>query len=283
MKDFILTLSCVDKPGIVRSVASFLAELECNILDSAQYGDPMGGCFFMRVHFQGSAVAQEVEALQTQFTPIAERYGMKWALYDSAQKPRTLILVSKFDHCLHDLLYRRRIGELPCDVVAVASNHGDAEKAVVAENLPFQEISITKETKVESEEKLRALIKKLDVELIILARYMQILSADFCTDYEGRIINIHHSFLPSFKGARPYNQAYDHGVKLIGATAHFVTADLDEGPIIEQDVARVDHSFTVDDMIAAGRDVERQALSKAVRYFGERRILMNGAKTVIFK
>jgi len=283
VKDFILTLSCVDKPGIVRSVASFLAELDCNILDSAQYGDPTGGCFFMRVHFQGSAVAHEAKALQTQFTPIAERYGMKWALYDRAHKPRTLILVSKFDHCLHDLLYRRRIGELPCEVVAVASNHGDVEKAVVAEGLPFQEISITKATKADSEEKLRALIERLDVELIILARYMQILSAAFCADYEGRIINIHHSFLPSFKGARPYNQAYDHGVKLIGATAHFVTADLDEGPIIEQDVARVDHSFTVDDMIAAGRDVERQALSKAVRYFGERRILMNGAKTVIFK
>ncbi|MGD8326048.1 MAG: formyltetrahydrofolate deformylase [Sphingomonadales bacterium] len=283
MKDFILTLSCVDKPGIVRSVASFLAELECNILDSAQYGDPTGGCFFMRVHFQGSAVADDVEGLRSQFTPIAERYAMKWAMYDRSKKPRALILVSKFDHCLHDLLYRRRIGELPCDIVAVASNHSGAEKAVAAEGLPFHEVKITKETKAESEANLRKLIADHDVELIILARYMQILSADFCADYEGRIINIHHSFLPSFKGARPYNQAYAHGVKLIGATAHFVTADLDEGPIIEQDVARVDHSFTVENMVAAGRDVERQVLSRAVRYYGERRILMNGVKTVIFK
>lgn len=282
MSEYVLTLSCKDRPGIVKAVAGYLADRDCNILDSAQYGDADSGCFFMRVHFEAQA-GLDKQALEAGFAPIADKLSMIWQLYDTSVRTKALVLVSKFDHCLHDLLYRWQIGELPVDIAAVASNHEGGRALAQSYDLPFHYHNVTPTTKADVEEALINLIEEEGIELIILARYMQILSAEFCARYPGRIINIHHSFLPSFKGARPYNQAYAHGVKLIGATAHFVTADLDEGPIIEQDVVRVDHGFNVEKMVAAGRDVERQVLARAVSLAGERRILLNGAKTVIFK
>lgn len=280
---YILTLSCPDRTGIVKAVASFLTDSGCNILDSAQYGDPFTQRFFMRVHFEPGTPDQTRIALAAAFEPIGQSFAMDWKLYDEREKPRIIIMVSKFDHCLRDLLYRVQTAELKMEVAAVVSNHRDAYKLAASYDVPFYHWPVTAATKLQAEAKLRALIEEEKIDLVVLARYMQILSPEMSAFLAGRVINIHHSFLPSFKGAKPYHQAHARGVKLIGATAHFVTDALDEGPIIEQDVERVHHSLTPDDMVAVGRDVERLALARAVRLFIERRVLLNGNKTVVFR
>jgi formyltetrahydrofolate deformylase len=280
---FILTLSCGDRPGIVGAVGSFLADNGCNIIDSAQFGDVDTGTFMMRVLFERLAVATEGPALAAAFAAIGERFAMRWALHDAAERPRVLIMVSKLDHCLNDLLYRYRIGALPMDPVAIVSNHRDTYQLAASHNIPFVYLPVTNETKAHQEAKLWAIIEDEHAELVVLARYMQVLSNDLCRRLEGRAINIHHSFLPSFKGAKPYHQAYARGVKLIGATAHYVTPDLDEGPIIEQEVARVDYKMGADDLVALGRDVECLALARAVKFHLEHRVFLNGQKTVVFR
>jgi formyltetrahydrofolate deformylase len=280
---FILTLSCGDRPGIVGAVGSFLADNGCNIIDSAQFGDVDTGRFMMRVLFERLEVAPERSPLAAAFAGVGERFAMRWALHDATERPRVLIMVSKLDHCLNDLLYRYRIGALPMDPVAIVSNHRDTYQLAASYNIPFFHLPVTGEAKARQEAKLWALIEDERAELVVLARYMQVLSNDLCRKLEGRAINIHHSFLPSFKGAKPYHQAYARGVKLIGATAHYVTADLDEGPIIEQEVARVDYKMGADDLVALGRDVECLALARAVKYHLERRVFLNGQKTVVFR
>jgi formyltetrahydrofolate deformylase len=280
---FILTLSCGDRPGIVGAVGSFLADNGCNIIDSAQFGDMDTGRFMMRVLFERLEVAPERPALAATFAVIGERFAMRWALHDAQERPRVLIMVSKLDHCLNDLLYRYRIGALPMNPVAIVSNHRDTYQLAASYNIPFFHLPVTNETKTRQEAKLWAIIEDERAELVVLARYMQVLSNDLCRRLEGRAINIHHSFLPSFKGAKPYHQAYARGVKLIGATAHYVTPDLDEGPIIEQEVARVDYKMGADDLVALGRDVECLALARAVKYHLERRVFLNGQKTVVFR
>ena len=277
--DFILTLSCPDKAGLVRAVSDWLFSQDCNILDSDQFRDIASDTFFMRVHFEG---AQEIEYLSHSFQQIASDHTMAWELWPSNKKLRVLVMVSKLDHCLVDLLYRTRNDELPIEIVLIASNHRDAYSATAREDIDFLHLPIDAATKAEQETKLLREIKERNIDLIVLARYMQILSPDFCQQLKGRIINIHHSFLPSFKGAKPYHQAAERGVKLIGATAHYVTPELDEGPIIEQGVERVDHRKTPAELVAAGRDVERIVLSKAVKYHAEHRILLNGHRTVVF-
>jgi formyltetrahydrofolate deformylase len=280
---FILTLSCADRPGIVGAVASFLADNGCNIIDSAQFGDMDTGRFMMRVLFERLEGAPERPVLAAAFAAIGEHFSMRWALLDAGERPRVLIMVSRLDHCLNDLLYRYRIGALPMDPVAIVSNHRDTYQLAPSYNIPFFYLPVTNETKTQQEAKLWALIEDEHAELIVLARYMQVLSNDLCRRLEGRAINIHHSFLPSFKGAKPYHQAYARGVKLIGATAHYVTPDLDEGPIIEQEVARVDYKMGADDLVALGRDVECIALARAVKYHLEHRVFLNGQKTVVFR
>ncbi|MEM6650579.1 MAG: formyltetrahydrofolate deformylase [Pseudomonadota bacterium] len=278
----ILTLVCPDQPGIVAAVTTFLADNGCNILQSAQFDDIATNRFFMRLCFSKEA-GTTFTSLKEGFAPIGHRFDMKWHLYDAQHTTKILIMCSKMDHCLLDLLHRQKRGELRADIRAVVSNHEDSRPLTASYDIPYHHFPITKEIKKAQEQRLRDLIEEEEVELIILARYMQVLSEDFCRDYEGRLINIHHSFLPSFKGARPYHQAHDKGVKLIGATAHFVTADLDEGPIIEQGVERVDHAMTPHQFIETGRDIERQTLAKAVKYFIEKRVLLNGSKTVVFR
>ncbi|WOI53422.1 formyltetrahydrofolate deformylase [Parvularcula sp. LCG005] len=278
----ILTLSCPDKRGIVATVSSFLTETGCNILQSAQFDDLTTGLFFMRVNFDREDNAT-LDELRAGFAPIARRLELNWHLHDASQPVRMLIMASKSDHCLVDLLHRIERGEINADVRGVVSNHLDGERIAEHYGVKFHHLPVTPETKTKQEAALRQLMQDEDVELIVLARYMQVLSADFCRDFEGRIINIHHSFLPSFKGARPYHRAFERGVKLIGATAHFVTADLDEGPIIEQEVARVDHAMTPDQLVEVGRDTERQTLARAVKFYVQRRILLNGIKTVVFR
>jgi formyltetrahydrofolate deformylase len=237
----------------------------------------------MRVLFERLEVAPERPALAAAFAVIGERFAMRWALHDAQERPRVLIMVSKLDHCLNDLLYRYRIGALPMNPVAIVSNHRDTYQLAASYNIPFFHLPVTNETKTRQEAKLWAIIEDERAELVVLARYMQVLSNDLCRRLEGRAINIHHSFLPSFKGAKPYHQAYARGVKLIGATAHYVTPDLDEGPIIEQEVARVDYKMGADDLVALGRDVECLALARAVKYHLERRVFLNGQKTVVFR
>ncbi len=280
MREFILTLSCPDRIGIVAAVAGFLAERQGNILASAQFDDRLSDRFFMRVHF---AIEAESEALSREFAAVAERFSMEWQLADAAARPRLLILVSKFGHCLNDLLYRYGSGLLKADIAAVVSNHRDFYRLAANYDVPFHYLPVTRETKPAQEQKLLQIVEEERIDCVILARYMQVLSPDLCRILEGRAINIHHSFLPSFKGAQPYTQAHARGVKLIGATAHYVTADLDEGPIIEQDVIRVDHTMTPDDLTAAGRDVECAVLARAVRFHIERRVLLNGNRTVVFR
>ncbi|MBK6005825.1 formyltetrahydrofolate deformylase [Ramlibacter ginsenosidimutans] len=278
---YILTLSCPDRPGIVHAVSGFLLERGGNIEEAAQYNDHDTGLFFMRVRFACGQLTQE--DLRTQLKMFAEGFQMRWQLHASAQPMKTVIFVSKEGHCLNDLLFRWKSGLLPLDIRAIVSNHREFYQLAASYNVPFHHIPVTAATKAQAEARQYEVIEAEGAELVVLARYMQVLSDDLCRKLAGRAINIHHSFLPSFKGAKPYYQAHDRGVKLIGATAHYVTADLDEGPIIEQDVARVDHSYTVETLTATGRDTESMVLARAVKWHGEHRVLLNGHKTVIFK
>jgi formyltetrahydrofolate deformylase len=281
---FVLTLTCPDRAGIVHAVTGLLVEQRGNILESQQFGDLAENRFFMRVRFAvEGAGAETLERLRSAFAPVAERWGMTWELWDAGAPYRTLILVSKFSHCLNDLLFRWSSGSLQIDVVGVVSNHPDCERLVASYGVPYHHVPVTADTKADAEKRLLELVDGEGIDLVVLARYMQVLSDDTCRRLAGKAINIHHSFLPSFKGARPYHQAFDRGVKLVGATAHYVTGDLDEGPIIEQDVMRVDHRFDAAELAAAGRDVESQVLSRAVRWHAESRVLLNGSKTVVFR
>ena len=279
---YVLTLSCRDRQGIVAAVANSIASQRCNIVESAQYGDPETERFFMRVAF--SAPESVTAATFSEgFRPVATGFALDWTLHDLQTKPRVLILVSKFGHCLNDLLYRNSIGHLPMELVAVVSNHEAMRRRVEAEGVPYIHMPVTPATREAQEGALMKLVTDERISLVVLARYMQVLSPTLCSDLAGRAINIHHSFLPSFVGARPYEQARERGVKLIGATAHYVTPELDAGPIIEQDVGRVDHAMSEADMIAAGRDIEANVLARAVRFHLEHRVLLNGARTVIFR
>lgn len=285
--EYILTLSCVDQLGIVHSVSGFLATHGCNIIDSAQVADAASQLFFMRVHFSSDNTVISDQGLREALAMVANGWKMKWQLHDAQHKPRVVLMVSKIGHCLNDLLFRHKSGLLPIEIKAVISNHTDFYQLAANYNIPFHHLPLTTgaspEAKRVQETKVLDVINENKAELVVLARYMQILSNEMCQDLNGRAINIHHSFLPSFKGAKPYYQAHDRGVKLIGATAHFVTGDLDEGPIIEQDVARVEHAMTPEKLTAIGRDVECVVLARAVNYFVEHRIILNGHKTVIFK
>ncbi|MER7197221.1 formyltetrahydrofolate deformylase [Streptomyces sp. CB01635] len=280
-EQYVLTLSCPDKRGIVHAVSSYLFMTGCNIEDSQQFGDHDTGLFFMRVHFSADAPVT-AEKLRASFAAVGDSFHMDWQIHRSAERMRVVLMVSKFGHCLNDLLFRASIGALPVDIAAVVSNHTDFAELVKSYDIPFHHIPVTKDNKPEAEAQILDLVRAEDVELVVLARYMQVLSDDLCKELSGRIINIHHSFLPSFKGAKPYHQAHTRGVKLIGATAHYVTAALDEGPIIEQEVERVGHDVTPDQLVAIGRDVECQALARAVKWHAERRILLNGRRTVVF-
>lgn len=277
---WVLTLACPDRPGIVAAVAGAIAGLGGNITESQQFDDPSNSRFFMRVQFQASASREELHSV---LEPLVAEFSMDWGLDVVGRPLRTIIMVSKAAHCLNDLLFRQRSQNLPIEVVAVVGNHRDLEHLAEFYGIPFHHIPVTSGNKAEAEAQLRTLVDDLDTELVVLARYMQILSDSLCTDLSGQIINIHHSFLPSFKGAKPYHQAYERGVKLIGATSHYVTADLDEGPIIEQDVERVDHAHAVEEMVALGEDVERRALAKAVRWHAEHRVLLDGHRTIVFR
>jgi formyltetrahydrofolate deformylase len=282
VSDFVLTLTCPDRPGIVHAVSGFLVEAGANITQSSQYGDAETGRFFMRVQFE-TAGPRDADGLRASFDPVARRFAMGWQLWPAGAPYRTLIMVSRFGHCLNDLLYRWSAGSLQIEIPAIVSNHHDFEGLAQAYGVPFHHIPVTPQTKADAEQRLLQLVDDLGVHLVVLARYMQVLSDDACKALSGRAINIHHSFLPSFKGARPYHQAHARGVKLIGATAHYVTSDLDEGPIIEQDVRRVDHGLTADELVAAGRDVESQVLSRAVGWHSQTRVMLNGSKTVVFR
>ncbi|WP_066683664.1 formyltetrahydrofolate deformylase [Caulobacter sp. CCH9-E1] len=277
----ILTLSCPDQRGIVAKVSAFLFERGCNILDAQQFDDQETGQFFMRVVFDADGADRA--ALREEFSALAEPLKMKWTLRNRADRYRVLLLASKFDHCLADLAYRWRIGELPMDITGVVSNHPAQTYAHIdLSDLPFHHLPVTKETKFEQEAELWKLIQETKTDIVVLARYMQVLSDGLAAKLQGRCINIHHSFLPGFKGAKPYHQAHARGVKLIGASAHYVTGDLDEGPIIEQDVERISHRDTPEDLVRKGRDIERRVLARALRYRLEDRVLLNGRKTVVF-
>jgi formyltetrahydrofolate deformylase len=282
----ILTLSCPDQRGIVAKVSTFLFERGCNILDAQQFDDQETGQFFMRVVFDADGAAKNPEdraELRTEFATLADAFKMKWTLRDRAERYRVLLLASKFDHCLADLVYRWRIGELPMDIVGVVSNHpAETYEHIDLSGLAFHHMPVTKETKFEQEADLWKLIQESKTDIVVLARYMQVLSDGLSAKLQGRCINIHHSFLPGFKGAKPYHQAHARGVKLIGASAHYVTGDLDEGPIIEQDVERISHRDTPEDLVRKGRDIERRVLARALRYRLEDRVLLNGRKTVVF-
>ncbi|MDX6353187.1 MAG: formyltetrahydrofolate deformylase [Streptomyces sp.] len=278
---YVLTLSCPDKQGIVHAVSSYLFMTGCNIVDSQQFGDQDTGLFFMRVHFSAEPVVT-VDKLRASFAAVGGAYHMEWAIHPSEERMRVLLMVSKFGHCLNDLLFRAGIGALPVEIAAVVSNHTDFRELAGSYGVPFHHIPVTRDTKADAEARLLDLVEQEQVELVVLARYMQVISDDLCGKLSGRIINIHHSFLPSFKGAKPYHQAHARGVKVIGATAHYVTADLDEGPIIEQEVERVGHAVTPEQLVAVGRDVECQALARAVKWHSEHRVLLNGRRTVVF-
>ena len=279
---FILTVQCPDTIGIVAEVATYLRSLECFIEESAHYGDPETGRFFMRTVISPRGPFSRGR-FSAGFDAIAERFSMEWALHDTNVRPRVLIMVSRLDHCLNDLLFRYRKGELAMTVPAVVSNHMDLAGLVEWHKIPYFHIPIGKDTKPEAEARLVEIVEDTKADLIVLARYMQVLSDALCAKYSGRVINIHHSFLPSFKGARPYHQAFARGVKLIGATAHYVTSELDEGPIIEQMVERVDHSHTPEQLVAIGRDVESLTLARALNYQINHRVFQNGHKTVVFR
>ncbi len=279
---FVLSLSCPDRPGIVHRVSGFLVEQGANILEAAQFDDVGTNRFFMRVQFEVSDTSLSANVLSERFETVAKEMAMAATFVATATRVRTLIMVSKQGHCLNDLLFRHKCGQLPIDIPAIVSNHMDYYQLAASYNIPFFHLPVTAETKLVQEAKLREIITEKQVDLVVLARYMQVLSPSLCEYLNGRAINIHHSFLPSFKGARPYFQAHERGVKLIGATAHYVTTDLDEGPIIEQDVARVNHSMSAEALTIAGSDLECTALSRAVKWHAEHRVLLNGNKTVVF-
>jgi len=284
--EYILTLSCLDQRGIVLRVSGFLAEHGCNIIDSDQFGDAESKLFFMRVHFALEDANVSDAALRAGFDALCANLDARGELHDTARKPRVMLMVSKIGHCLNDLLFRYRSGLLPVEIPAIVSNHMEFYQLAASYNIPFHHLPLeagaSESAKRAQEARVIELLDTHRIDLVVLARYMQILSPQLCQALKGRAINIHHSFLPSFKGARPYAQAHKRGVKLIGATAHFVTGDLDEGPIIEQDVERVDHAMSVDALTAIGRDVESVVLARAVKCFVEHRILLNGDKTVVF-
>ncbi|MFC5176215.1 formyltetrahydrofolate deformylase [Nocardioides taihuensis] len=281
---FVLTLDCPDQPGIVHAVTGFLVERGANILESQQYGDAQSGRFLLRMDVSiADGAGVSAAGLAADFAPVAERFSMTYDVWDTAVPRRVLVMVSRHLHCLNDLLFRHSTGTLPVEIPLVVSNHPDAEALARHHGRAFVHLPVTPETKPQAEAALLDLVEEHRIDLVVLARYMQVLSDDLCRRLEGRAINIHHSFLPSFKGAKPYHQAFDRGVKLVGATAHYVTADLDEGPIIEQDVLRVDHAHDQAAMVAAGRDVEAQVLSRAVRWHAESRVLRHGHRTVVFR
>ena len=281
--DFVLTIICPDQPGIVHAVTGFLVQHGGNIIESQQYDDRDTGRFFMRMGFEVSDPGVTAEQLRSDFAAIAATYSMDYRLWDARAPYRTLLMVSGHLHCLNDLLFRHSTGALNIAVPAVVSNHLDAEPLVKSHGIDFHHLPVTSDTKAQAEAQLLKLVDELEIHLIVLARYMQILSDEVCRRLDGRVINIHHSFLPSFKGAKPYHQAFDRGVKLVGATAHYVTPDLDEGPIIEQDVTRVDHTYSADQLVTAGQDVEAQVLSRAVRWHSQTRVLLNEDRTVVFR
>ncbi len=280
--DFILTLACPDRPGIVHAVTTFLMRHGGNIMESQQFGDQRQDQFFMRIDFEVAGTV-DADALRADFAGTAAEFEMDYELWSAAAPYRTLIMVSKQLHCLNDLLFRQSTGSLNIEVPAVVSNHPDAEAMVKSYGIPFHHVPVSPDTKQDAEAELLQLVDGLGIHLVVLARYMQILSDPLCRSLSGRAINIHHSFLPSFKGAKPYHAAFDRGVKLVGATAHYVTADLDEGPIIEQDVTRVDHTHNPEQLVAAGRDVEAAVLSRAVTWHSQTRVLLNGNRTVVFR
>ncbi|ETW12399.1 formyltetrahydrofolate deformylase [Roseivivax marinus] len=281
MSEYFLTMTCPSTRGIVAAISTYLAKNGCNITDSAQFDDQETGNFFMRTSFVPET-GVSLEDLRDGFDEVAAPFDMTFDFHSRDTRMKVVIMVSRFGHCLNDLLYRWRIGALPIDIVAVISNHMDYQKVVVNHDLPFHCIRVTKENKPQAEAQIMSIVEETGAELIVLARYMQVLSDDMCARYSSRIINIHHSFLPSFKGANPYKQAFERGVKLIGATSHYVTADLDEGPIIEQDVVSVTHAQSASDYVSLGRDVEARVLSRAVHAHIHRRVFLNGAKTVVF-
>jgi len=279
---YILILQCPDRKGVVAAVSGFLADNDASIVESSHFNDGQADQFYMRTVFRPDGDMPAIDDLRRGFELIAKRFAMTWSLHDAAAKPKVLIAVSKFGHCLFDLLHRWRAGLLPVEIVGVMSNHEDLRSFTEWSGLPYFHLPTSKTNKAEQEAAFLALVDELEVDLVVLARYMQILSPALCARLSGRCINIHHSFLPSFKGAKPYHQAYERGVKIIGATAHYVTTDLDEGPIIEQGVHRVDHSHTPDDLVTLGRDVECTVLARAVTWHVEHRVLINGGKTVVF-
>ena len=280
--DAILTLSCPDRPGIVAAVTQVLFEHGANIEESQQFDDDGSDTFFMRIAYSVAEGGPGIEDWRRIMAPTAERLGMDWAIQDARRPVRTMIMVSRFGHCLNDLLFRWNSGALNIDIPVIVSNHPDLEPLATMYGIPFVVIPVTADTKAEAEARLRDLLDEHEIDLVVLARYMQILSDDLSRELTGRVINIHHSFLPSFKGAKPYHQAFRRGVKLVGATAHYVTADLDEGPIIEQDVMRVDHRMTPEDLVRAGEESESRVLARAVRWHAESRVLLNGDRTVVF-
>jgi formyltetrahydrofolate deformylase len=282
-REYILTLSCTDTPGLVFAVSGFLVQHSCNILQNQQFDDRLTGLFFMRVHFESANPSTTLEDLQSGFAHVAGSFQMSWQLNAANTPTRALMMVSKFDHCLNDLLYRYKLGSLNIEIPAIVSNHPDLEPLATAYGIPYHHIPVTPQTKAEAEARLLELVAENDIDIVVLARYMQVLSDDLCTKLQGKAMNIHHSFLPSFKGGKPYHQAHDRGVKLIGATAHYVTPDLDEGQIIEQDVERVDHTLDPEDLVAIGRDVEAQVLARALKWHSEHRVLLNGNRTVVFR
>ena len=279
--DHVLTLSCPDKPGIVHAVTGIFASEGHNILDLQQFSDPTSEKFFMRVHF-GPTSTESTEHLRPAFDLLAAEYKMTYDIRPIAQKTRVLLMVSKIGHCLNDLLFRAKTGQLRIEIPLIVSNHPDFAPLAASYGIEFRHLPVTRDTKAAQEGQILDLIKEHNVELVVLARYMQVLSPKLCEAMSGRIINIHHSFLPSFKGAKPYHQAYERGVKIIGATAHFVTADLDEGPIIEQRVGRVDHSISPNALVDEGSNIESQVLAAAVKWYAEGRVFLNGTKTVVF-
>ncbi len=280
-RDHVLALDCPDRPGIVAAVAGALRDSDCNIEESAQFSDHLSGRFFMRTVVRPLVREADLDRFRAEFAAVAAAFAMRWRVTDTAEKVATLVMVSKADHCLNDILYRWRTGHLPIRITAVVSNHEAARSLVEGRGLSFIHLPVRPETRADQEGRLAAIVEETGSELIVLARYMQILTDGFCARYAGRIINIHHSFLPSFRGAKPYHQAYVRGVKIVGATAHFVTRDLDEGPIIEQETIRIDHAHTPEKLQILGQDIEARVLSRAILYYAERRIFLHENRTII--